>query len=310
MPRGLFKAGMLLAALVLAIGAGALFAPSRAEAAITSCSVSAGSVAFSAYNTQTKAAVDGAGTVTVQCSGSGTTNSLSLHMTGGFANSCTGRLMRSGGNSLGYGIYRDAARTTTDWCNGGDRVGLNFDFTSGSPQTQTFTMYGRVDAGQNPVYTTAAYSDTLTLSLRAGNNGAVLASDSFAVTGPISPICSVSAGTLGFGAYSGSIVNATATVTVNCTNSAPYQVSLGGGSNQSGSARRMAGPLSGYLSYQLFRDSARTLAWGDGSAQLGARQSGTGNGSAQNLTVYGRIPAGQMPAVGTYSDSVVVTVEY
>lgn len=309
MPRGLFKAGMMLAALILTVGAGALFAP-RAEAAITSCTLTTGGVIFSPYNSQTKAQVDGTGTITVTCTGTLATNTSSLHLGGGNANSCTARQMRTGANNLGYQIFKDAARADR-FCTGGDRLQLaNFDFTSGQPQTQIVTLYGRVTANQNPAYTPSTYTDSLEASVLRGNNGTTAGSASVPISGSVSPICSVSAGSLGFGSYSGSIVNATATVSVNCTNTAPYQVSLGGGSNQSGSARRMAGPLSSYLAYELFRDSGRTLAWGDGSAQLGARQSGTGNGSAQSLTVYGRIPAGQMPAVGSYSDSVVVTVEY
>ncbi|WP_409528142.1 spore coat protein U domain-containing protein [Rhizobium sp.] len=37
---------------------------------------------------------------------------------------------------------------------------------------------------------------------------------------------------------------------------------------------------------------------------------GTGTGSPQTLTVYGRVPAQNTPAPGTYSDTVVVTVSY
>jgi len=37
---------------------------------------------------------------------------------------------------------------------------------------------------------------------------------------------------------------------------------------------------------------------------------GTGTGAAQNLTVYGRIPASQFPGAGSYSDTVVVTLTY
>ncbi|MFI5309274.1 MAG: spore coat protein U domain-containing protein [Polyangiales bacterium] len=36
----------------------------------------------------------------------------------------------------------------------------------------------------------------------------------------------------------------------------------------------------------------------------------TGNGAAQALTVYGRIPAGQGVASGAYTDSVLATVNY
>jgi spore coat protein U-like protein len=169
-------------------------------------------------------------------------------------------------------------------------------------------MYGRVLSGQNPVYVAAGYSDTLSIALKRGGN--TLASTTASVTGSVAAICTVSAGTLGFGAYSGTAVNAAAAISVNCSNGAAYQVGLSGGGYQSGSTRRMAGPGISRLSYQLFSDSARLTPWGDGSAQLGARRGGTGSGGAQSLTVYGRIPAGQSPAAGSYSDSVVVTVEY
>ena len=69
-------------------------------------------------------------------------------------------------------------------------------------------------------------------------------------------------------------------------------------------------PGGALLAYDLFRDAARLLPWGDGTT-LGARLPGVGTGSAQNLTVYGRIPAAQASAgAGDYGDSVIVTVEY
>lgn len=292
-------AAMLAFALVLA--------PGRAEAAVSSCSISSAGVAFSPYDSQTKAAVDGTGTITVTCTGDGPNNGLSLNITGGNTGSCTSRQMRSGSNGLNYQIYREASRVNA-WCDGSLRLDINMDFSSGPTQTLSFTMYGRVLSGQNPAYTTSAYTDTLTVSLKKG--GGTIASSSFPVSGSVAAICSVSAGTLGFGSYSGTAVDAAAAVSVNCSNGASYQVGMGGGSNQSGSARRMAGPASNYLSYALYSDSARSTPWGDGSAQLGARRSGTGSGATQSLTVYGRIPAAQSPAAGSYSDSVVVTIEY
>ena len=86
-------------------------------------------------------------------------------------------------------------------------------------------------------------------------------------------------------------------------------MSLGSGQNSNGTTRRMAGPGGQFLNYGLFRDSGRTVQWGNGTA-LGGQVSGTGSGSAQSLTVYGRIPASQLATPGSYSDSVVVTVEY
>jgi spore coat protein U-like protein len=168
-------------------------------------------------------------------------------------------------------------------------------------------MYGRVSSNQNPSWGNS-YSDTLTITLKQG--GGTVTSSSASVTSSVSPTCTVSAGSLGFGVYAPAAAStSTASVAVNCSSGAAYQVSLSGGNNASGSTRRMAGPSASYLSYQLFSDSGRTTLWGDGTA-LGAKLSRTGTGSAQTLTVYGRIPAGQSVRAGSYNDVVVVNVEY
>lgn len=280
--------------------------PAPAAAGINSCSISSAGIAFSPYNTQTKAAVDGVGTIVVTCSGDGATNSLSLNLTGGSTGSCSSRQMRSGANVLSYQVYQDAGRATL-FCDGGSRLDINMDFTTGSSQTRSFTMYGRIAAGQNPVFG-AAYSDQLSVALKRGGN--TLATTTASITAAAAAICTVTAGTLGFGTYNGTTAaTAAAAISVNCSNGAAYQVGLDDGLDPSATARRMAGPGGARLSYELYSNSARTLAWGDGSA-LGARVSGTGSGSAQSLTVYGRIPAGQLVAAGSYTDSVVVTVEY
>ncbi|HEX9932555.1 MAG TPA: spore coat U domain-containing protein [Allosphingosinicella sp.] len=291
---------VLLAALVLA--------PGRTEAGVSSCSVTSSGIVFSPYDGQTKAQVDGTGTISVTCTGDGASNGLSLNITSISGTSCPAtRQMASGTNTLGYNIYRETGRTNL-WCDGGSRFDINMDFTTGATQTQSFPMYGRVFASQNPIYTTVPYSGSVSISVKRG--GATLASTTATITGSVAAICSVSAGTLGFGAYSGAVVNATGAISVNCSNGAAYQVAMSGGANHDGASRRMAGPAGGRLAYQLYRDSGRSLAWGDDSAQLGARLGGTGSGAAQSLSVYGRIPAGQTPAAGSYTDSVVVTIEY
>lgn len=307
MEARLARIGFSLAAFAAALFGGMILAPARADAAVSSCSVQSSGIIFSAYDSQTRAAVDGTGTITVRCTGDGASNTLSLNITGGNVGGCGTREMRNLGNPLSYQIFRDAARILS-WCDGAARLDFNIDFSSGSTQTMTFTMFGRVLSGQNPVYSTTAYTDTLTVAVKRGGN--TLASASASISGTVAAICSVSAGTLGFGSYSGQEVNASAAISVNCSNGASYQVGMSGGASQSGSSRRMAGPAGALLAYELYRDAARTLPWGDGSAQLGGRLGGTGSGAVQSLTVHGRIPAAQTPAAGSYSDSVVVTVEY
>lgn len=128
--------------------------------------------------------------------------------------------------------------------------------------------------------------------------------------------CAISANTLNFGSGVGllsSAVNGSTTLAVTCSNSTPYTVSLDGG-NVSGStvsARLMAGTATGNtsttLQFQLYSDTNRTVVWGNTS---GTWVSGTGNGSAQTLTVYGQVPAQATPKPDTYQTTVTATVSY
>ena len=103
---------------------------------------------------------------------------------------------------------------------------------------------------------------------------------------------------------------ATSTVSVTCTNTTPYNVGLSAGLATGATVvtRSMTGPASALLGYQLYRDSAHSLNWGITIAT--DTLAGTGNGSAQPLTVYGLVPAGQYVAPGTYSDTITATVTY
>ena len=63
------------------------------------------------------------------------------------------------------------------------------------------------------------------------------------------------------------------------------------------------------LSYNLFRDAARTVVWGDFSGGTsGYIQIDPPKNQNVSLTVFGRIPPGQDVAAGSYSDTVTVVV--
>jgi spore coat protein U-like protein len=229
-------------------------------------------------------------------------------MSGGRNNSCSPRTMRDPAvpaRSLAYDVFSDSSRTSI-WCTGAARYELVVDYASGATQTRTITMYGRVSAGQNPA--SAAYDDRLSIALRQA--GQTFTTVPVPIRGSVPATCAISASPLAFGTYQASANrDATAAVAVNCTNSAPYQVSLGSGQNVSGGTRRMSSSAAGFLGYSLYSNNARTTLWGDGTA-IGAKLGGIGSGSSQSLTVYGRIPANQYTRPGSYSDSVFVTVEY
>jgi spore coat protein U-like protein len=139
---------------------------------------------------------------------------------------------------------------------------------------------------------------------------AATANTTFQITATVSATCLISATNLAFGTYSGTAVNATSTVTVTCTNTTPYNVGLDAGTSTGANVngRKMTGPGSATLGYSLYQDSAHTTIWGN---TVGTNtEAGTGSGSAQALTVYGQLPAGQFVAPGSYTDTITATITY
>ena len=111
------------------------------------------------------------------------------------------------------------------------------------------------------------------------------------------------------------------TVTVICEGTGTAQtvslmVRVGAGMNSASvGARRMrhTGGSSSTLSYGLYRDPSRSSIWGTstGIDTMGATLSVPASGSASaTFILYGRIPPGQDAHVGTYGDSVQVTIDY
>ncbi len=97
-------------------------------------------------------------------------------------------------------------------------------------------------------------------------------------------------------------------IEIQCSKGIAYKIGLGYGLNPSNSHRQMSNGGS-FVSYDLYRDSARTLWWGrliDTSSIL----SGVGNGVIQSYPVYGRIPKQATPATGAYSDTVSIEVSF
>ncbi len=134
------------------------------------------------------------------------------------------------------------------------------------------------------------------------------------VTATVIASCTVTATALAFGNYngiSGSMLDASATITPTCTSGTSYAVALdaGLGSGATMTTRKLTGYDGGELEYGIFTDISRSTVWGDGTGGT-SMLSVTGTGIAQPATMYGRIPAGQTSAVGAYSDTVTVTLTY
>lgn len=129
----------------------------------------------------------------------------------------------------------------------------------------------------------------------------------FQVTSNIPGSCSAATATeLAFDAYNGAQKDEASTITVICTTGTTYEIGLNDGLHYSPPNRRMKhGSAAYYLNYELYRDAGRTSRWGsDDAGELHM----IGDGAAQAITVYGRIPAGQAGPVGNYTDTITVTV--
>ena len=122
--------------------------------------------------------------------------------------------------------------------------------------------------------------------------------------------CSVTTSGLNFGTYdvfSSVDDSISATIIVNCVKKKPYSISLSSGSGTF--ASRALTSTVGTLSYNLFLDPTHLTIWGDGSSGT-STVSGTGTGANISTPVYGKIPARQNVAVGSYSDLITVTVTF
>ena len=132
-----------------------------------------------------------------------------------------------------------------------------------------------------------------------------------------STACTISAPGVAFGAYdprSAAPNDGAGTIIVSCPPrvTAPV-VQLGTGISGSFAARRM---VSGAwtLDYNLYSNSGRTVTWGDGTGGTVTQTLSGGIVLAGQRrfarTVYGRIAAGQNVGVGSYGDTVFVTIVF
>ena len=135
--------------------------------------------------------------------------------------------------------------------------------------------------------------------------------------------CTASAGGIAFGIYNplSALANAsTGTLRVTCNGSGTgsanvtVNVSLSAGLSGSYATRRMFSGVNA-LSYNIFWSTAYNQIVGDGTGGSFAGTAGpfvvpAGGSNLATGTFYGRIPASQDVAPGSYSDIITVTVTY
>ena len=140
-------------------------------------------------------------------------------------------------------------------------------------------------------------------------------STSLTVTATVTKNCTITTAPVAFGNYDSVAANATApldglgTVTVTCTKGAPAKVGLNDGGNAQGATRRMAGTATEFLTYELYKDTARATRWGN-TTETALDIPAAPSQAPRNFSVYGRVPQAQSAAVGSYTDTVTATVNF
>jgi len=146
-----------------ALLAAALLAAPLGLAPAGACTITSPGVGFGAYDPQSAANDDSAGTVSVDChpSVSSPIVALSAGQSGTFA----GRTMTSGSYTLTYNLYSDSGRTIVwgDGTSGTATVTLTGGSVSGGVRRFSRTIYGRVPGSQN--VGAGSYGDTITLTV-------------------------------------------------------------------------------------------------------------------------------------------------
>ena len=133
--------------------------------------------------------------------------------------------------------------------------------------------------------------------------------------------CSISTTGVNFGAYdprSPAPRDGVGTIDMRCSDDIEDGDENGGGNKKieisagaSGSfaARRMQSGADG-LDYNLYTSPTRTSVWGDGNNGTDSVKVRPTKHETISTSVYGRIPAGQNVRAGTYTDTLIVSIEF
>ena len=89
-------------------------------------------------------------------------------------------------------------------------------------------------------------------------------------------------------------------------------IPIGPSPNSGGFDPRMMGHSIGsdFLLYNLYRDTARTEIWGNGSGNTFTYLRNVNRNKPRAETVYGRIPPLQNVSAGSYTDTLTVTINW
>jgi len=290
-----------------------------AQAFAQNCTVSLTSLNFGSIVTLSSGNTDVKGTITLSCPGLVLSNFSAVVSadigTGG--SSGTVRQMANGSSRLNYQLYRDSARTSVFSSIGSPLGGGPIGESWGSllfGSSVDIPFYGRVFGNQSGV-SSGSYASYVVF--RVDYRNCVLFCNDVTtflildVVAYVSKQCSVSASDINFGSRGAlaTNVNANGRLDVLCTPGTDFAISLSNGQNgTSANDRKMRSPAGGTVDYNLYRTPDYTAVWG--SSLSTDTLSGSGSGTTDAYTVFGRVPAQPTPAAGVYTDTIIVTLTY
>jgi spore coat protein U-like protein len=300
-----------------------------------SCSFSANNMNFGAVDILSGTPVNSTSTIGVNCSGGLLDLGKRLLICpdigagSGGASSAAARQMLNGTSSLNYQLYSDTGRSvvwgssTWSYPSRAPVYAFTMALLNGSliGATGNMTVYGAALGTPSTAapgsYTSSftststsfyySYSSATTCTAPSGTIGTA----SFSVNASVAANCLVSVQNVDFGTQGvlSTNVDATGSVTATCTSGTTYTISLNGGTTNAAPTARKMTKGAETVTYGLYKDTNRSQPWGDANTP-GSTVAGTGTGSAQLLTVYGRVPPQTTPSPGVYTDTVVVTLTY
>lgn len=314
----------------VALVVGLLFGLSNGAHA-QSCSASASAISFGSVSPISRNTVSTTGTVIVTCTWPAITITPNVQVCLNLGGTSP-RSLVNGANQMQYDLYQDAAHSLA-WGSiyfGTTPISLTLTKPGlGTTASTSVTIYGQITANQPTVPTVGNSSTTYTQTFGGGttsiNYGFYLIGTpscasltsaagtfAFSATATVVNNCNISATNVSFAATGvlSKALNATGSITAQCTNGDAYRIALNGGATSNVAARQMArSGGGGTVNYQLYVDSTHTSAWGDGTSGT-ATATGTGTGNQQVLNVYGVVPAQTSPVPGSYSDTITATISF
>jgi spore coat protein U-like protein len=314
-------------AAALTVGLALLARPAAAQ----SCNFTISGLNFGSINLAAGTTFTSTATYAASCTGTANTTVRTCpNIDVGSGGSTTGspRFLVNGATQLNFNLYQDGAYASVWGSNLWGFAGsypsptIDVPLNGSGNGSASQTIYGQIWTGQ-PTLPAGLYSSSFagtqssvayaysTVGTCAVIGNSLATTAPFTVTATNATICSVSAATLNFGSTGvlRAALDGMTTISVTCTNAAPYTVALDGGlSGATDPTQRKMTQAGQAVTYGLYQDPSRTTPWGSSGGVN--TMAATGSGLTQNFTVYGRVPAQVTPAPGTYSDTVVMTLSY